>query len=286
MSDWRRPKQITPRRRRLTVPERILFDGRVHEELDEDAVRECCRKLKKQGVESVAISFLFSFVNPKHEKRAAEIVAREMPDVHISCSYQVLPRAPEYDRVSTTVVNAYVAPRVTSYLEKLVAGLKEAGYRNQLMVMQASGGVMTTEYIEGSPIRVLSSGPPAESWVLPMSAQPRVTRICLCVDMGGTSYDVSVVLNGAAPAEAGWNMHHRYLIGVPMVKVETLGGRRRLDLPCEQRCSGSGTCVRRRRAGSDLLWAWRNAADGDRCDVVARNPIRGFRVCGWQLLVA
>jgi N-methylhydantoinase A len=217
------PIQITPRRRRLTVPERVLFDGSVYKELDESAVRECCRKLKKQNVESVAISFLFSFVNPKHEKRAAEIVAQEMPGVHISCSYQVLPRAPEFERTSTTVVNAYVAPKVTSYLRKLVTRLKEAGYRNQLMVMQASGGVMTKEYIEGSPIRVLASGPAGgvvgSAHVGSAKGHPNL----LCVDMGGTSYDISVVLNGAAPAEAGWNMHHRYLVGVPMVKVETLG---------------------------------------------------------------
>jgi N-methylhydantoinase A len=217
------PQQITPRRRRLTVPERILFDGSVYKKLDENAVRECCRRLKLQQVKSVAISFLFSFVNPAHEKRAAEIVAEEMPGVHISCSYQVLPRAPEYDRTSTTVVNAYIGPRVTSYLETLVTRLKQAGYRNQLMVMQASGGVMTKEYIEGSPIRVLSSGPAGgvvgSAYVGAAKGYPNL----LCVDMGGTSYDVSVVLNGAAPAEAGWNMHHRYLIGVPMVKVETLG---------------------------------------------------------------
>lgn len=217
------PKQITPRRRRLTVPERILFDGSVYKKLDENAVRECCRRLKRQKVESVAICFLFSFVNPAHEKRAAEIVAEEMPGAQISCSYQVLPRAPEYDRISTTVVNAYVAPRVTSYLETLVARLKEAGYRNQLMVMQASGGVMTKEYIEGSPIRVLSSGPAGGVVGSAYVGQAKGCPNLLCVDMGGTSYDVSVVLNGAAPAESGWNMHHRYLIGVPMVKVETLG---------------------------------------------------------------
>ena len=217
------PQQITPRRRRLTVPERILFDGTVYKELDENAVRECCRRLKKQNVESVAISLLFSFVNPAHEKRVAKIVAEEMPGVQISASHEVLPRGPEYDRTSTTVVNAYVAPRVTSYLEKLVARLKEGGYRNQLMVMQASGGVMTKEYIEGSPIRVLASGPAGgvigSAHVGVAKGYPNL----LCVDMGGTSYDMSVVLNGAAPAEAGWNMHHRYLIGVPMVKVETLG---------------------------------------------------------------
>jgi N-methylhydantoinase A len=217
------PQLIVPRRRRLTVPERILFDGTVHKPLDEDAVRECCRRLKKQNVESVAICFLFSFVNPVHEKRAAKIVAEEMPGVQISVSHQVLPRAPEYDRVSTTVVNAYVAPRVTSYLEKLVDRLKSAGYKNQLMVMQASGGVMTKEYIEGSPIRVLASGPAGgvvgSAHVGAAKGYPNL----LCVDMGGTSYDVSLVHNGQAPAESGWNMHHRNLVGVPMVQVETLG---------------------------------------------------------------
>ena len=217
------PPPITPRRRRLTVPERILFDGSVHKDLDEDAVRECCRRLKKQHVESVAISLLFSFVNPLHEKRVAKIVKEEMPGAHVSSSHEVLPRAPEYDRTSTTVVNAYVAPRVTSYLEKLVERLKQAGYRNQLMVMQASGGVMSKEYIEGSPIRVLASGPAGGVIGSAHVGVAKGYSNLLCVDMGGTSYDISVVLKGAAPAVAGWNMHHRYLVGVPMVKVETLG---------------------------------------------------------------
>lgn len=217
------PQQITPRRRRLTVPERVLHDGTVHTALDEDAVRACCARLKKQGVESVAISLLFSFVNPAHERRVAQIVAEEMPGVHISVSHQVLPRAPEYDRTSTTVVNAYVGPRVTSYLERLVSRVREAGYRNQLMVMQASGGVMTREYIDGSPIRVLASGPAGGVIGSAHSGVAKGHNNILCVDMGGTSYDISMVLDGAAPAVAGWNMHHRYLVGVPMVQVETLG---------------------------------------------------------------
>ncbi|RJF91281.1 hydantoinase/oxoprolinase family protein [Sphingomonas cavernae] len=217
------PRQITPRRRRLTVPERVLHDGSVHKPLDEAAVREACRKLKKQGVESIAVSFLFSFVNAAHERRAREIIEEELPGVQVSLSHEVLPRGPEYDRTSTAVVNAYVAPRVTSYLESLVTRLGEGGYRNQLMVMQASGGVMTVDYIRGSPIRVLASGPAGgvvgSAHVGNAKGHPNL----LCVDMGGTSYDMSLVLDGAAPAEAGWTMHHRYLIGVPMVKVETLG---------------------------------------------------------------
>jgi N-methylhydantoinase A len=217
------PQQITPRRRRLTVPERILHDGSVYKVLDEAAVRAACKRLSKQNVESVAISLIFSFVNAAHEKRVAEIVAEEMPGVFISNSHVVLPRAPEYDRTSTTVANAYVAPRVTSYLEKLSAALTDSGYRDQLMVMQASGGVMIKDYIDGAPIRVLASGPAGgvvgSAHVGSAKGHPNL----LCVDMGGTSYDISLVLNGAAPAEAGWNMHHRVLIGVPMIKVETLG---------------------------------------------------------------
>lgn len=217
------PKQITPRRRRLTVPERMLHDGQVHKPLDEDALREQCRKLRLQGVEAVAVSFLFSFVNPAHEKRAKEIVTQEIQNAYISASHEVLPRAPEYDRTSTTIVNAYVGPRVTAYLERLVARLAEGGYRNQLMVMQASGGVMTKEYIDGAPIRVLASGPAGGVIGSAHAGVAKGHRNLLCVDMGGTSYDMSVVVDGEAPAEAGWNMHHRYLIGVPMVKVETLG---------------------------------------------------------------
>jgi N-methylhydantoinase A len=217
------PQQIVPRRRRLTVPERILHDGTVHKELDEAAVREACRKLRLQGVESVAISLLFSFVNPDHEKRVKAIVAQEMQSAHISTGHEVLPRAPEYDRTSTTVVNAYVGPRVTSYLERLVTRLQEGGYTNQLMVMQASGGVMTKEYIDGAPIRVLASGPAGGVIGSAHVGKAKGHPDLLCVDMGGTSYDMSVVVGGQAPAEAGWNMHHRYLIGVPMVKVETLG---------------------------------------------------------------
>lgn len=217
------PKQITPRRRRLTVKERVLHDGTIHQPLDEDSVRHACRQLAKQGIESLAVSLLFAHVNPLHERRVAEIAAEELPGVPVSLSHQVLPRAPEYDRTSTTVVNAYVAPRVKHYLDRLVERLRDGGYPGQLMVMQASGGVMSVDYIAGSPIRVLASGPAGGVIGSAHVGRAKQCLNLLCVDMGGTSYDMSLVLDGEAPAEAGWNMHHRYLVGVPMVKVETLG---------------------------------------------------------------
>ena len=217
------PPQIVPRRRRLTVPERVLFDGSVYQALDEGAARAAIGRLVKQGVESVAISLLFSFTNPVHERRLAELVAEGLPDAEISLSHEVLPRAPEFERTSTTVVNAYVGPRVSRYLDRLTERLHEAGFERELLVMQSSGGVMTREYLRQTPIRVLASGPAGGVVGGAHLGSAKNAPDLLCVDMGGTSYDVSVVQSGTAPAESGWNWHHRYLIGLPMVSVETLG---------------------------------------------------------------
>ncbi|NND69339.1 MAG: hydantoinase/oxoprolinase family protein, partial [Halioglobus sp.] len=217
------PQPIVPRRRRLGVPERVRHDGSVHTPLDEEAAKAAIARLQKQGVESVAICTLFSFVNPEHEQRLAELVRAAMPDVHISLSHEVLPKSPEFERVSTTAVNGYVGPRVTHYIERLCDRLEEAGYARQLLLMQSNGGVMTREYLAGSPVRVLASGPAGGVIGGAATGAAKGARELLCVDMGGTSYDVSVVQGGSAPAEARWNWHHRYLVAVPMVQVETLG---------------------------------------------------------------
>jgi len=217
------PPAIAPRRRRLTVPERIRADGSVHTPLDEAAARRAIERLARQGVESVAISLLFSFTNPVHEQRLREMVAEMMPGADISLSHEVLPRAPEFERTSTTVVNAYVGPGVSRYLDRLVERLAGAGYERELLVMQSSGGVMTREYLRGMPIRVLASGPAGGVIGGARVGSAKSAPDLLCVDMGGTSYDVSLVVGGQAPAEAGWNWHHRYLVAVPMIQVETLG---------------------------------------------------------------
>jgi len=217
------PPAIVPRRRRLSVPERVNFEGVVLEPLDEDAARAAARRLARQGVESVAICTLFSFVNPVHEKRLAEIVAEEIPGAEISLSHEIMPKAPEFERTSTTVVNAYIGPRVSRYLDRLTERLCEAGFQRELLVMQSSGGVMTREYMRASPVRILASGPAGGVIGGANVGVAKGAPDLLCVDMGGTSYDVSVVRRGSAPAEPGWNWHHRYLIGLPMVSVETLG---------------------------------------------------------------
>jgi len=217
------PPPIVPRRRRLGVPERIRFDGSVHTPLDEAAARQAIRRLAKQGVESVAICTLFSFTNPAHELRLAELVAEELPNAYISLSHEVLPKSPEFERVSTTAVNGYVGPRVSQYINRLSERLQDNGYRRRLLLMQSNGGVMTREYLAGSPIRVLASGPAGGVIGSAAIGAAKGALDLLCVDMGGTSYDVSVIRGGSAPAQSGWNWHHRYLVATPMVQVETLG---------------------------------------------------------------
>jgi N-methylhydantoinase A len=214
------PPDIVPRRRRLGVVERIAADGTVVTPLDEDSARRAIHRLALQGVESVAIVTLFSFANSAHERRLAELVREELPDVAMSLSHEIMPKAPEFERTSTTVVNAFVGPLVTRYLDRLT---DELGEKVGLLVMQSNGGVMTRAYMRQRPIQVLASGPAGGVIGCAAVGAAKGHANLLCVDMGGTSYDVSLVSDGVAPSEPGWNWHHRFLCGLPMISVETLG---------------------------------------------------------------
>ena len=153
------PIPIAPRRRRLGIPERLDFRGEVVKPLDEDAVRAAVRRLAKQGVESVAVCLLFSFLNPAHERRVREILREEFPEARVSLSHEVMPTAPEFERTSTTLVDAYVGPRVERYLRRLEGALREAGYANDLLIMQSNGGIMTAEFLAKKAVASLGSGP-------------------------------------------------------------------------------------------------------------------------------
>jgi len=217
------PPPICPRRRRLGVPERLDYEGNVVEPLDEAALRKALRRLKLQKIESLAIVFLFSFVNPVHEQRAAEIAAEELPGVDLSLSYQVMPQAPEFERTSTTLVNAYVAPKIKRYLKNLERKLGEAGYGHDLLLMQSNGGLMTASYVAGKAVTVLGSGPSGGVVGACNVARGAGIEDFISVDMGGTSYDVCLVRGGRPHISSSWNWHHRYLVGLPMVDVQSVG---------------------------------------------------------------
>jgi len=217
------PPPIAQRRRRIGVPERLGYEGDVLVPLDEEAVRAALRRLKKLGLESLAVVFMFSFINPGHERRVREIAAEECPGVSISLSHEVMPSAPEFERTSTTLVNAYVAPKIERYLGRLVERLGDAGYRHELLVMQSNGGIMTPEYIVRRPVTVLSSGPTGGVIAACAVATRSKVEDFVCADMGGTSYDVCLIRGGQPEIKAGWNWHHRYLVGLPMVDVQSIG---------------------------------------------------------------
>ncbi len=217
------PPAICPRRRRYGVPERLDFEGNVITPLDEEAVRRACRRMKLQGVDSLAIVFLFSFVDSAHERRAREIAREELPGVMLSLSHEVMPSAPEFERTSTTLVNAYVGPRIERYLACLDERLRGAGFRGELLIMQSNGGVMPGGYVAQKAVAVMGSGP--AGGVMGATAVAGAVKITdfISVDMGGTSYDVCLVRGGTPEVKTGWNWHHRYLIGLPMVEVQSVG---------------------------------------------------------------
>jgi N-methylhydantoinase A len=217
------PTPICPRRRRVGVPERLDFEGNVVTPLDEPAVRAAMRRLKLQATESLAVVFLFSFVNPAHERRVREIAAEELPGVDVSLSYDVMPSAPEFERTSTTLVNAYVSPKIRRYLTRLETKLRDAGYARDLLIMQSNGGLMTIPYVANRAVTVMGSGPAGGVVGACRVSSAAGIDDFISVDMGGTSYDVCLVRGGKPEINSSWNWQHRYLIGLPMVNVQSVG---------------------------------------------------------------
>jgi len=218
------PPPIARRRARIPIPERLDFEGNVVLSLDEDAVRRGVRRLKKLGVESIAVMFLFSFRNPAHERRAEEIIREEFPEVgHITLSHEVMPRGPEFERTSTTLVNAFIAPRIARYVRDLERQLAAAGYTQQLLIMLSTGGVMPPEYVARRAVSVLASGPTGGVMSASHTAERVGVRDFVAADMGGTSFDICLVRGGEPEIKTDWNWHYRYYIGQPMVDVQSVG---------------------------------------------------------------
>jgi N-methylhydantoinase A len=218
------PPPIARRRARIPIPERMNYRGEVLTPLDEEAVRRGVQRLRQLGVQSVAVMFLFSFVNPEHERRAAEIIREEFPDVdHVSLSHEVMARGPEFERVSTTLVNAYVAPKIAAYVGRLQEKLRGAGYGGPLLIMQSTGGVMPPDYVARRAVSVLASGPTGGVMGSALAAGKAGVDDFIAVDMGGTSFDVCLVRGGQPEIKTDWNWRYRYYIGLPMVDVQSVG---------------------------------------------------------------
>lgn len=218
------PIPIARRRNRIAIPQRTNFEGRTLLPLDEAAVRAGVQRLRALGVRSIAVMYLFSFVNPTDELRTREIILEEFPDVEsITLSHEVMPRGPEFERVSTTLVNAYLAPKLARYIGNLQDKLRGTGYSGPLLIMQSTGGVMPPDYVARRAVSVLASGPTGGVMGATVAARLAGIDDFVAVDMGGTSYDLCLVRHGAPEIKTDWNWRYRYYIGMPMVDVQSVG---------------------------------------------------------------
>ena len=215
-------KPLVPRRWRIGVPERVRYTGEVLTPLDENAVRVAAEKLKADGVESVAVCFLYSFVNPAHEKRAAEICEEVFGRGRVSASHEILPVWREFERFSTTTVSAYVAPLVADYLDSLVERLAAKGFGGSLVMMLANGLVQTAEQVRARAVYLLASGPAAAPAAAVYLAEPVAGNQLISIDMGGTSFEVCAIRGGEVPTTTeSWVGKHR--VAIKMVDTRSIG---------------------------------------------------------------
>jgi N-methylhydantoinase A len=220
---FQKPPLLAPQSLTEEVIERLDFEGKVVTSLDQDALRLSVRRLRDEGVEAIAVCFLFSFINPDHERRAAEIIREEAPGCRISLSSEVLPVVREYPRLSTTVIDAYVGPKIETYLLKLERRLIERGLTTpQLFLMQSNGGLMRISLGARHPNQTLLSGPAAGVIAGAELGRTAARSHVLTFDMGGTSTDTSVIIDGRL-LETTQGQIAGQDIGTPMLRVRTLG---------------------------------------------------------------
>ncbi|MGK9052911.1 hydantoinase/oxoprolinase family protein [Neorhizobium petrolearium] len=218
----RKPDPLVVRPLRLEVAERLGPAGEVIVPLDEAGVEAAAMQFKWEGVEAVAIGFLHSYRNPAHEQRAAYIIRKHLPHVFISLSSDVLPEFREYERISTTVMNAYLMPRMDGYLDRFMTRSRKAGVEAKPYTIHSNGGLMSTETARNYPVRTCLSGPAAGVVGASLVGKAASFLDIITYDVGGTSTDVALIANGK-PAYSTDRDVAGYSIRCPMVDVHVIG---------------------------------------------------------------
>lgn len=220
--DWRLdyPDPFVPRNRTMEVGGRIDSLGNEVEPLSEADVRAAARLLRQAGVEAIAVSLLWAFVNPSHELRAAEIIEEEWPGVPVSLGHRVNPIPREYRRTIATAIDASLRPVVNAYIEALTGALAEAGFRGKLLIANCTGGMMPPDEIIGSPIQSVMSGPT----MAPVAARHAVPgQDVVVADMGGTTFDVAAIRSGQILVTPEAMVYDHDMLGLPKVDVRSVG---------------------------------------------------------------
>ncbi|GAA3527857.1 hydantoinase/oxoprolinase family protein [Amycolatopsis ultiminotia] len=210
-----KPDPLVPRRLRREVGERVLADGSVRTPLDVERARALITELKESGVQSVAVCLLHAYANPEHELELGRLFAELWPEAYVTLSHRIMREYREYERTSTTVLNAYVGPVVSRYLDSLAKRLEARGFRGRLLIMQSNGGIMSVETARQSPVRMMESGPVAGViGAAALAAGLDLPRL-ISFDMGGTTAKTSLVKDGAVDISPGYFIGG-YATGHPM----------------------------------------------------------------------
>jgi N-methylhydantoinase A len=218
--NYRKIPSLVPRRRAVGVSERVDAKGAVVVPLDEEELRKALSELAEEGVEAVAISFLFSFLNDAHERRAAEIARELLPGCYITISSEVYPQYREYERASTTVVNAYLGPRISSYIDNMARDLKAIGLGVPLFIMQSNGGSISAEEAKRTPCRIVESGPAAGVMATCFFGNLIGRKRLIAFDMGGTTAKAGLIEDGEPRIAAG----HEVGGGINLSRINQGGG--------------------------------------------------------------
>jgi N-methylhydantoinase A len=216
------PTFLAPRRRRVGIRERLDARGQALVSLDEDAVRRAVPALRAQAVQAIAVCYLFSFVNPAHERRTREIVAELAPEISVSLSSDVDPTFREYERLCVTAFDAYLGPVVKRYLAGLADTLRALGIPSVPLIMRSRGGIVSAALAAQQPVTLFLSGPAGGVIGAGFAAERSGVRDFVSLDMGGTSNDVAVVRDGT-PLLASEGAIGPYPVRTPMVDVNTIG---------------------------------------------------------------
>lgn len=217
-----KPQTLVPRELRFGIPERMMRDGTVSVPLDEDAVRTAARKMKDQGVEAVAICYLYAFVNAAHEKTTLAILAEEMPGVFLCASHDIAPEFREFERLSTATVNAYLGPIMHRYISRLTPRLQDLGLPIAPHLTQSNGGVVRFETAATTPVRAVLSGPSTGVVAAQAIGAKAGFEDIITFDMGGTSSDVALMAGGET-TQTNESTVHGYPIKAPMLDIHTVG---------------------------------------------------------------
>jgi len=223
---FHRHRPLVPRHLTREVDGRLLSSGEVHAPLDRAGIAEACRAFAAEGLEAVAVCFLHSYVNPEHERIAGEMIRAAMPSAYLSLSHQILREYREFERMSTTVVNAYIGPKVGGYVRELNSSLGNLGFRGALSIMRSNGGVMTPEVATERPAAMMESGP-----VGGIIASAQVGRALghdnvISFDMGGTTAKASLVRDGEPTMAPGYYVGgyaSGHPVMLPMIDVVEVG---------------------------------------------------------------